>query len=100
MQKMIQYRDVKMNKISRSSSHIKYHRKISFRSSTQLNFSTSYSRKDEFLAMSGDKYDPSASDYLSWDPSTPVLIKMEEEGPGSYPPKLVQTFLREVVLIH
>ena len=63
----------------------------------QLNFSTSYSRKDEFLAMSGDKYDPSASEYISWDPSTPVLIKMEEEGPGSYPPKLVQTFLREVV---
>ena len=47
--------------------------------------------------MSGDKYDPSASEYISWDPSTPVLIKMEEEGPGSYPPKLVQTFLREVV---
>ena len=47
--------------------------------------------------MSGDKYDPSASEYQSWDPSTPVLIKMEEKGPGSYPPKLVQTFLREVV---
>ena len=24
-------------------------------------------------------------------------MRMEKEGPGSYPPKLVQTFLREVV---
>ena len=47
--------------------------------------------------MSGDKYDTSAAGHQSWDPSIPVLIRMDKEGPGSYPPKLVQTFLREVV---
>ena len=58
-------------------------------------FSTTHSRTNEFIA--GDKYDSNANGYLSWDPSKPVLLRMEKEGQGSYAPMLVQTFLREVV---
>ena len=46
---------------------------------------------------SGDYYDSNATTYISWDPKAPVLLRTEEDGPGSYPPILVQTFFRQVV---
>ena len=38
-----------------------------------------------------------ASDYIAWNPEIPVKIRLEEKGPGSYPPILVQTMLRNTV---
>ena len=49
------------------------------------------------LSTSGDYYDPNATSYIAWDPKAPVLLRTEEDGPGSYPPILVQTFFRQVV---
>ena len=71
--------------------------KYIFSFSKQAWFSTNNIRREHSLSSSGDKYDNNATSYQSWDPSTPVLMRMEKEGPGSYPPKLVQTFLKEVV---
>ena len=49
------------------------------------------------MSKLGDRYDSSAKDYISWDPKVPVLLRMEKTEPGSYPPMLVQTFLRQAV---
>ena len=46
---------------------------------------------------SGDKYDSSATSYLSWDPQMPVKLRMENDGPASLAPTLVQTFFRKAV---
>ena len=36
-----------------------------------------------------------ASEFISWNASNPVKIRMEETEPGNYEPKLVQTMFRE-----
>ena len=60
-------------------------------------FSTTGHQPDTSCSSSGDHYDSNATDYVSWDPKTPVLLRTEETTPGNYPPILVQTFLRQVV---
>ena len=46
---------------------------------------------------SGDKYDSNVTSYISWDPQMPVKLRMENEGPASLAPTLVQTFFRKAV---
>ena len=59
--------------------------------------STSIEQQNGTFETSGDKYDVTATDYISWDPKTPVLIRNDTSKTGIYPPILVQTFLRQIV---
>ena len=49
------------------------------------------------MSKLGDRYDSAAKEYISWDPKIPVRLRMEKTIPESYPPILVQTFLRQTV---
>ena len=51
---------------------------------------------NSFKRFYSDKLLP-ASDYIAWNPEIPVKIRLEEKGPESYPPILVQTMLRNTV---
>ena len=61
-----------------------------------------YFNEDLFpsLKSGGSKYDASATSLISWDPKTPVLLRMEKDGPASCPPIMVQDFFRNVVEKH
>ena len=54
---------------------------------------------EETLAWSklGDAYDPTATDYICWDPKIPVKIRLEKEAPKNVPAILCQTMLRKTV---
>ena len=70
---------------------------IFLRFTPKTHFSTIAEQDALSLSKKGDRYDSNANDYISWDPTTPVLIRMENTAPGNYPPILVQTFLRQVI---
>jgi len=47
--------------------------------------------------MKGDRYAQSAENYISWNPKTPVKIRMGRKAPENLPPILSQTMLRNTV---
>ena len=65
-------------------------------SSTRRNFSGIGKEMGLCLGIGPDKLLP-ANDYISWNTSNPVKIKMEDSAPGNYPPILVQTMMRYAV---
>ena len=63
---------------------------------TRRNFSGIGKERGISLGLGPDRVLP-ANDYISWDTSDAVKIKMEDSAPGNYPPILVQTMMRHVV---
>ena len=64
--------------------------------SKRRNFSGVGKEKGIYLGIGPDKVLP-ANNYISWNTSNAVKIRMEDSAPGNYPPILVQTMMRYAV---
>ena len=62
----------------------------------KLKYTYLFSYSQGFKRLYSDKVLP-ATNYITWNPETPVKLHLEDSKQGNYPPVLVQTMLRNTV---